>query len=46
MTTSAQAEVTKSHIANTETEIIDTVELTGLKDNQKYYLKSVPMDNP
>lgn len=44
--TSAQAEATKSHIANTETdaEIIDTVELTGLKDNQEYYLRSTLME--
>ena len=40
--TSAKDTATNSHMANVDTdaEIIDTVELTGLEDNQEYYLRS------
>ena len=42
MYTSVKDTVTNSHMANVDTdaEIIDTVELTGLEDNQEYYLRS------
>lgn len=42
MHTSAKDTATNSHMANVDTDakIIDTVEFTGLEDNQEYYLKS------